>query len=104
MGAAVAVVLIKERHIAEAFQRARATSPERAVVPEDIGVDLTAVGGRQLLRHAALRATESGRYYLDEPSWNATRSTRRRLIFVLLAVVVLAALYSVTVAVGHSAL
>ena len=48
-------ILIKERHVADAFLRAGATSPERAVVPEDIGADLTGVGGRRLLRHAVLR-------------------------------------------------
>jgi hypothetical protein len=102
MGATVAVVLVKERHVVDAFLRAGATSPERAVVPEDIGADLTGIGGRRLLRHAVLRATSPGRYYLDEPTWNAIRSMRRRLVFVLLAVVGLAALYFVTVAGGHS--
>ena len=100
--AAAAAVLIKERHVVEAFQRARATSPERAVVPEDIGVDLTGVGGRRLLRHAVLRATSPGRYYLDEPTWAALRSTRRRMVFVVLVIVGLAALYFMTVAGGHS--
>jgi hypothetical protein len=99
MATAAAAILVKERHVVEAFQRARATSPERAAVPEDIGVDLTGVGG---LRHAVLRATESGLYYLDEPTWLALRSTRRRMVFVLLVIVGLAALYFVTVAGGHS--
>jgi hypothetical protein len=102
MGATVAVILIKERHVADAFVRAGATSPERAVVPEDIGADLTGVGGRRLLRHAVLRPAPSGRYYLDEPTWVAVRSTRRRMAIVLLALVGLAALYFVTVAGGHS--
>jgi hypothetical protein len=100
--AAAAAILVKERHVVDAFQRARATSPERAVVPEDIGVDLTGVGGRRLLRHAVVRATPSGLYYLDEPTWIALRSSRRRMVFVLLVVVGLAALYFVTVAGGHS--
>ena len=102
MGAAVAVVLIKERHVVDAFLRAGATSPERAVVPQDISVDLTGVGGRRLLRHAALREGSAGRYYLDEATWVALRSTRRRLLFMLLIVIGLAALYFSTVAVGHS--
>ena len=101
--AAAAAVLAKERHVVEAFQRARATSPERAVVPEDIGVDLAGVGGRRLLRHAVLRAAPSGLYYLDEPTWVALRSTRRRMVFVVLVLVGLAALYFMTVAGGHSA-
>jgi hypothetical protein len=100
--AAVAAVLAKERHVVEAFQRARATSPERAVVPDDIGVDLAGVGGRRLLRHAVLRATTSGQYYLDEPTWIALRSTRRRMVFVVLVIVGLVALYFMTVASGHS--
>jgi hypothetical protein len=103
MGATVAVILVKERHVADAFLRAGATSPERAVVPDDIGADLTGVGGRRLLRSAVLRPTTSGRYYLDEPTWVAVRSARRRMAFVLLALVGLAALYFVTVAIGHSA-
>ena len=102
MGAAVAAVLVKERHVVEAFQRARATSPERAVVPEDIGVDLAGIGGRRLLRHAVLRAASSGLYYLDEPTWAALRSTRRRMVFVVLVIVGLAALYFATVAGGHA--
>ena len=100
--AAGAVVLAKERHVVEAFQRAGATSPERAVVPQDIGVDLAGIGGRRLLRHAVLRAAPSGQYYLDEPTWVALRSTRRRLVFVLLVIIGLAALYFMTVAGGHS--
>jgi hypothetical protein len=100
--AAAAAVLVKERHVVEAFQRARATSPERAVLPEDIGVDLAGVGGRRLLRHAVLRPGPPGLYYLDEPTWAALRSTRRRMVFVLLVIVGLAALYFMTVAGGHS--
>ncbi|MBW8769650.1 MAG: hypothetical protein JF589_07850 [Gemmatimonadetes bacterium] len=103
MGAAVAAVLVKERHVADAFQRAGATSPERAVVPDDIAVDLGGVGGRRLLRHAVLREASAGRYYLDEPTWVAVRSTRRRLVFVLLVVVGLVALYFMSVALTHSA-
>jgi hypothetical protein len=101
MGAAVAVVLVKERHVVEAFTSARATSPDRAVVPEDIGVDLGGVGGRRLLRRAVLREAAPGLYYLDEPSWRAMRSTRRRLALILI-IAALAALYFVTVAGGHA--
>jgi len=100
--AATAVVLVKERHIVEAFQHARATSAERAVVPTDIGVDLADVGGRRLLRHAVLREAPSGLYYLDEPTWIALRSTRRRLVFLILVIIGILALYSMTVAGGHS--
>lgn len=102
MGAAAAVVLIKERHVVDAFMRAGATSPERAASPDDLGVDLTGVGGRRLLRRAVLREASPGRYYLDVPSWVALRGMRRRLALVLLIIVGLVALYSVTVAGGHA--
>jgi len=49
-----------------------------------------------------IEPTASGLYYLDEPTWIALRSTRRRLVFVLLAIVGLAALYFATVAGGHA--
>ena len=104
MGAAAAgaAVLAKERHVVDAFLRAGATSPERAVLPEDIRVDIAGIGGRRLLRHAVLRAAAPGRYYLDEPTWVALRSTRRRMVFVVLVIVGLAALYFMSVASRHA--
>jgi hypothetical protein len=102
MGATVAIILAKERHVADAFLRAGATSPERAVVPEDISVDLGGMVGRRLLRQAVLRPATPGRFYLDEPTWHALRSTRRRIGIALLVAIGLAALYFVTVAGGHS--
>ena len=39
MGAAVAVLIAKERHIISAFERAGAVTPERSRTPEEIGVD-----------------------------------------------------------------
>ncbi len=38
MGGAAAVILIRERHMVEAFERAGATSPDRAVLPSDLSV------------------------------------------------------------------
>ena len=50
MGAAVTIMLIKERQIVEAFMRAGATSESSAVLPGDIAVDLASIGGRAARR------------------------------------------------------
>ncbi|MFL5617996.1 MAG: hypothetical protein ACJ79A_06310 [Gemmatimonadaceae bacterium] len=93
MGAAVTVILIKERHVVDAFLRAGATSASTAVHPGDIAVDLGGVGGRRLLEQAVLREADGGRYYLDLLSWDALRRQRRRILFVILLVIALFALF-----------
>ena len=91
MGAgAVAVIVAKEKHIVEAFRRARAVSTESAVTPGAIGV-ADQMAFRRLREHAVLREARPGSFYLDEPSWEALRTMRRRLGLALLAVAVLAA-------------
>lgn len=90
MGASVAAILIaKERHIVDAYQRAGATTPDAAVTPASLGVD-ERLAFRKLVGHAVLRETTPGAYYVDEPSWRALRSLRRRLatIAVLIAIVI----------------
>jgi hypothetical protein len=91
MGGAVAVILIKERHVVDAFVRAGAISPERAVFPSDVAVDIEGVGGRRLVKRAVLREAAAGRYYLDAPSWEALRGQRRRLAFALVLAIALGA-------------
>jgi hypothetical protein len=95
MGGAVAVILLRERQVVEAFERAGATSPERARRPEDLGVDPYGLWWRRLRERAVVREAEprdEGRYYLDLEVWRAVRQMRRRLGFALLAVVVVAAI------------
>jgi hypothetical protein len=83
MGAAAAVILRKQRDIGHIFQGARATSPETARVPDELGVDAH-LAFRSLVRRAVLREAHDGRYYLDEPSWNALHTQRRRAALLLL--------------------
>ena len=91
MGAgAVAVIVAKEKHIVDAFQRARALSAESAVAPAAIGVS-DEMAFRRLREHAVLREARPGYFYLDEPSWQALRAMRRRLGLTVLLVVLLAA-------------
>ena len=93
MGAAVTIMLIKERQIVEAFMRAGATSASSAVPPGDIAVDLGSVGGRGLIRRAIIREAGEGRYYLDLLEWEALRRHRRRVLFVVLLLIALLALF-----------
>ena len=91
MGAAAAVILMRERQVVEAFERAGATSPDRAVPANDVGVDDTGIGWRRLRERAIVREAAPGRFYLDVEVWQANRRTRRR-IALMLAVILLAAL------------
>ena len=93
MGAAVTIMLIKERQIVEAFMRAGATSASSAVHPGDIAVDLGGVGGRRLISRAIIREAGEGRYYLDLLGWEALRRHRRRVLFAILMLVALFALF-----------
>jgi hypothetical protein len=93
MGGAVTVILIKERQVVDAFARAGATSASTAVYPSDIAVDLGGVGGRRLIELAVLREAEEGRYYLDLLSWEALRRQRRRIVFAILLIIALGALF-----------
>jgi peptidoglycan/LPS O-acetylase OafA/YrhL len=93
MGAAVTIMLVKERQLAEAFLRAGATSASSAVYPGDIAVDLASIGGRRLIGGAIIREADEGRYYLDLPAWEALRRRRRRVLMVILLLIALFALF-----------
>jgi hypothetical protein len=82
--------LIKEKHIVAAFRGAGATSPPAAMTPASLGVQ-EHLAFAKLRRRAVLREAGAGRYYLDEPSWAALRSTRRRTALVLGLLVLAAA-------------
>jgi hypothetical protein len=83
MGAAVAAVLMKERLIVTAFERLQATSLESARTPEELGVDAQGLGWHRLRERAVIRESGQGRFYLDIEVWQATRRTRRRMLFVV---------------------
>ncbi|MBA2684277.1 MAG: hypothetical protein H0U66_07300 [Gemmatimonadaceae bacterium] len=94
-GPAVAIILIKERHVAEAFDRAGAISTDSARAPEDLGVGVHGVGWRRLTNRAIMREGAPGRWYLDVPSWNATRRLRRQRLIILLALVLAVAAWMI---------
>jgi len=88
MSAAAAIILRKERDIVNTFRGAGATSANAARDPGELGIERR-VPFRLLEKHAVLRDAGDGRFYVDEPSWNALRSMRHRLAFVLIALVVI---------------
>jgi hypothetical protein len=91
MGAAAAIVLAKERHLMQDFVRAGATTPERAVTPEQLGADTAGMGWRRLRDHAIVRETGpgTGRYYLDVEVRDAVHRSRMRVLLVLLVIIIL---------------
>jgi hypothetical protein len=93
MGGAVTIILIRERQMVDAFAQAGATSASTAVPPSDIAVDLGGVAGRRLVDRAIIREAGEGRYYLDILGWEALRRQRRRILFVILLLIALFALF-----------
>ena len=83
MGAAAAIIVRKEREIVSIFRAAGATRADAARRPEELDVERR-VAFRLLVGHAVLRDVGDGRYFLDEPSWNAFRAMRRRILVILL--------------------
>ena len=105
MGAAAAAVAIAERRLVEAFENVRATSPDTARTPDELGVDTESIGWRRLTNRAVVResARGSGRYYLDREVWLAVRRTRMRMLVVLILVLIGILLYLTTVATRNAA-
>ena len=93
--AAAAVILMRERHVVEAFERAGATSPDRAISAQDVAIDETGIGWRRLRERAIVREAAPGRFYLDVEVWQANRRMRRRLVFVMLVVLLAALVFGV---------
>ena len=88
MGAAAVVILMRERRIVEAFERAGATSPALARTADDVGVDPQGNDWRRLTEREVVRSAGDGRFYLDRDVWLAVGRSRRRMVAVLMVVVV----------------
>ncbi len=104
MGGAAAVILIKERHMVEALERAGATSPAAARTLDDlgaVGIDAEGFAWRRLRDRAVVREAAPGAYYVDIEVWEATRRQRRRLIFVMLVLVFVVAALGIGTTATH---
>ncbi|MEO8620514.1 MAG: hypothetical protein ABI625_05575 [bacterium] len=99
MGGAVAVILIKERHMVEALQRAGATSPATARTLDNlgaVGIDADGIAWRRLRDRAVVREAAPGAFYVDIEVWQALRRQRRRLILVMLVLILIAAIFGIS--------
>ena len=86
MGAVAAAVIIrKEKDLVAHFVQARALSIETAQSLGTLRID-EGVGFRRLRERAVIREGAPGAFYLDEPSWEALRRTRLRMVTVMLLV------------------
>jgi hypothetical protein len=91
MTVAIAAAMVqKQKKIVAAFQAAGATNHERAVTAEALGVHQGAAF-RILCRHGVLREAGERRLFLDQSSWEALGSRRRRTALFILGGVLLAA-------------
>jgi hypothetical protein len=84
-------VVRREREIAEAFQSAGATTPDRAATAATLGVH-EGIAFRILCSHGILQEVGAQRFYLDEPRWESHQAKRRRLGFMIPAIVLLVAI------------
>ncbi|HWG09963.1 MAG TPA: hypothetical protein VN693_00480 [Rhodanobacteraceae bacterium] len=89
--AAAAAVIAREKRIVREFREAGATSADKAVAAQDIGVH-GRVAFKRLVEHAVLREAGNGRFYLDEQKWQALRRLRLRIVLIMLLLVALVGL------------
>lgn len=78
------------------LRAAGAVSPAQARTLDELGITRGVIL-RRLRERAVIREAAPGRIYLDEPSWEAVRRSRRRAIHVLgviALVLLLAVLFS----------
>ena len=93
MSTVAAVILARERRMVNRLRTAGAVTPEQARTLEELGITKGVIL-RRLRERAVIRQAGPDRFYLDEPSWEAVRRSRRRAIHVLgvIALVLLFAL------------
>ena len=78
------------------LRTAGATSAQQARTLEELGISRGLVL-RRLRERAVIRQAGPDRFYLDEPSWEAVRRSRRRAIhvsWVIVLIIVLAVLFA----------
>ena len=99
MATAAAAVVVAERRIVGAFERAGAMSAAVARTPDEVGVDTWSLGWRRLTDRAVIRESDpgSGRYYLDLEVWRAVRRSRMRLAMIIIVILLAVWFYVATI-------
>jgi hypothetical protein len=85
-GPAVALIIMKQRDVAEAFERAGATVADRAIAPEKIQVATHGIVWRLMTHRALVREASPGLWYLDHSKWIALRQARKKSLWLLLII------------------
>lgn len=93
MSTVAAVILARERRMVNRVRTAGAVTPEQARTLDELGISKGVIL-RRLRERAVIRQAGPDRFYLDEPSWEAVRRSRRRAIHVL-GVIALVLLFAV---------
>ena len=93
MGAEGAIVNVRrgERGVRDAFHEAGALDPTNAKPLADIGIE-ESMALHRLERHAVVRESSPGCYYLDEDAFQELRSGRRKMALMFATAVVLTGL------------
>ncbi|MEO9079725.1 MAG: hypothetical protein ABI268_10480 [Rhodanobacter sp.] len=82
-----AVMMLKQRAIVRALERAAATSAATACNPDQLGLK-QGMAWYQLVQHAVLRCPGEGRYFLDTTNWQRLRKRRQRVALAVMAILV----------------
>jgi hypothetical protein len=93
MGAAGAAAILfkREKDLVAHFRSHGAIDSAHAMSPVALGVE-TRLAWELLHRGAIIRDGAPGTFYLDELSWEAMRSRRKRLLVIVLCIVLVMAL------------
>ena len=89
MAGAAAIIIRREKELVAHFRRMKALTPGTAQSTNALQVDEN-VAFRILRERAVIREAGTGLYYLDEASWEASVRMRRRMAFIVIAVIVAA--------------
>ena len=81
-----AIIAMKMRRYKEAFRAAGAVTPATAMRPDEVGLRKSVIFDK-LVRQRVLVAAGDGRYYLDETRDATVRRSKRKLVLVLLAII-----------------
>ncbi len=87
MAGAAAIIIRREKELVGHFRQMSALTPGSAQSTNALQVDEN-IAFRILRDRAIIRETSPGLYYLDEPSWEASRRMKRRIAIVLLLAVI----------------
>lgn len=80
------VMMVKQRAIVRAFERAAATSAATACSPGQLGLR-QGMAWQHLVQHTVLRCPGEGRYFLDTANWQRLRKLRQRVALGVMAMV-----------------